>query len=44
MTLEMANDKKKTPKTTVRKRVTASARAHVSATKRKQVKSTDQKV
>ena len=34
----MGNDKKKTPKTTLSKRVTASARAHVSTTKRKQAR------
>ena len=38
----MANDRKKTPKTTLRKRVTASARAHVSTTRRKQTRSTPQ--
>ena len=38
----MANDKKKTPKTTQRRRVTASVRALVSTTKRKQITSTDQ--
>ena len=38
----MGNDKKKTPKTTLRKRVTASARARVSTTKRKQARSGQQ--
>ena len=38
----MANDKKKTPKTTLRRRVTASARACVSTTKRKQTRSAQQ--
>ena len=38
----MANDKKKTPKTTLRRKVTASARAHVSTTKRKQTRSAQQ--
>ena len=38
----MAHDRKKTPKTTLRKRVTASARAHVSTTRRKQTRSTPQ--
>ena len=37
-----ANDRKKTPKPTVRKKVTVSPRAHLSSTKRKQTRNMDQ--